>query len=177
MMKYAVVKVRSCLALMTVVAIASVGSPVLAADSLPVPTGDVILEVTGAIENTNGDGKASFDYEMLEALGMQDLQTSTAWTEGQPVFNGVLVKDLLEYVGAKGDSLFAVALNDYKVEIPVSDFVDYPVILASSMNGDRLKIRDKGPLWIVYPRDQYAELNTKENQGKWIWQLKELTVN
>lgn len=30
------------------------------------------------------------------------------------------------------------------------------------MNGKYLTPRDKGPLWVIYPRDEFAELNTKE---------------
>ena len=56
----------------------------------------------------------------------------------------------------------------------MSDFAKYPVILAYRMNGELLKIRDKGPLWIVYPQDGYPELKTKETQAKWVWQVKEI---
>ena len=44
------------------------------------------------------------------------------------------------------------------------------------MNGDRLRVRDKGPLWIVYPRDDYAELRSKDVDYKMVWQLRELIV-
>lgn len=147
-----------------------------AGDGLAQPTGKVILQITGAIENKNGADAASFDHEMLEQIGMMDVQTSTPWTEGQPVFNGVRMSDLLAHVGASGETIFAVALNDYKVEIPIADFKEFPVILASAMDGERLKVRDKGPLWIIYPQDDHEELKTKETQSKWVWQVKELRV-
>ncbi len=151
-------------------------SIVQATESLPSPEGRVILEITGAIDKTNIMNKARFDHKMLEAIGFSELQTSTPWTEGIPIFKGILIRKLLDYVGAQGESVLAVALNDYKVEIPISDFRDYPVILASTMDGVRLKVRDKGPLWIIYPVDQYQELKVVEVQSRWVWQVKELRV-
>jgi len=113
---------------------------------------------------------------MLEALGVSRTRTTTVWTNGPQDFEGVSLKALLERVGAFGDRIEAVALNDYKVEIPVSDFARWPVILAWRQNGQLMRVRDKGPLWIVYPQDDFPALNNKEAQGQWTWQLKEIRV-
>jgi hypothetical protein len=88
----------------------------------------------------------------------------------------VLVRDLLEAVGAHGSEVAAVALNDDVVTIPMDEFSRYPVLLALKMNGEYLKIRDKGPIWIVYPRDQYSELRNPMTDKKWVWQLAQLDV-
>lgn len=144
------------------------------AANLPKPQGTVLLEVTGTVATTNADGKAIFDLAMLEGIGGTVIETSTAWTEGKSRFEGVLLSKLIESVGATGKTAITIAINDYKVEIPVSDFAKYPVILAYRMNGELLKIRDKGPLWIIYPQDQHPELKTKETQAKWVWQVKEI---
>ena len=164
---------RLVLAAMVMIVVAS---ELQADESLPTPRGKVILEITGAIAKTNSEQKAQFDHEMLEAIGFSKLSTSTPWTEGVPVFSGVEMSKLLDYVGAAGDTVLAVALNDYKVEIPISQFRDYPIVLASTMDGKRMSVRDKGPLWIIYPRDHYEELMGKEYHGYWIWQLKALQV-
>ncbi|MFQ5774293.1 MAG: molybdopterin-dependent oxidoreductase [Kiloniellaceae bacterium] len=135
-----------------------------------------ILHVTGKITNADGVGAAAFDIAGLRNIGVSRVRTSTPWTKGQPVFEGVLVRDVLNAVGARGDTVVATALNDYRVEIPVSDFLKYPVILAYKMDGERLKVRDKGPLWIIYPQDEYPELRTKKVQSRWVWQVKELVI-
>ncbi len=44
------------------------------------------------------------------------------------------------------------------------------------MNGKPMRVRDKGPLWLVYPRDQRAELQNAVMDERWIWQLFEITV-
>jgi hypothetical protein len=104
------------------------------------------------------------------------LATSTAWTEGRTEFEGVLARDLLDTVGAEGSGVLATALNDYSVPIPLDELRRYPVLLALKMNGQYLKIMDKGPIWIVYPRDQNKELQDSLTDKKWVWQLRELHV-
>ena len=94
----------------------------LAADALPRPTGAVVLTVSGSIANTNVNSEARFDRAMLEKLGVRTLRTSTIWTTGIKTFEGVLVRDVMKAVGAKGTEVRAVALNDYAVTIPMADF-------------------------------------------------------
>ena len=147
------------------------------AASLPQPAGPVILRVSGRIRETNAEGGvARFDRPMLEALGVRKLTTSSAWTTGPTEFEGVLASAVLDAVGAEGTAVHATALNDYAVTIPIDELRRYPVLLALKMNGQYLKIMDKGPIWIVYPRDQYRELQDLLTDKKWIWQLHELQV-
>jgi hypothetical protein len=39
-----------------------------------------------------------------------------------------------------------------------------------------MPIRDKGPLFIVYPFDSDPRLQTEQYYGRAVWQLKELNV-
>jgi hypothetical protein len=152
------------------------GISVAQAGELAAPTGKVILTVTGKVKNTNGDGVSRFDRAMLESLGVVTLRTSTHWTEGVVEFEGIPARRLLEAVGAEGKTMKALAINDYAVEIPVSDFLDNGVLLALKMDGKYMRVRDKGPIWIVYPIDQNPELDTKAIRDRWIWQLKRLDI-
>ncbi len=149
-----------------------------AEEDLPPPAGKVLLTVSGRIARTNGNSVASFDREMLERLGLRTVRTSTVWTDGVKLFEGPLVRDLLAAVGADrgGGEVTASALNDYVVTIPAADFEKYGVILALRMDGRELLARDKGPLWIVYPRDQHAELRDARYDNRWVWQLNRLQV-
>lgn len=140
------------------------------------PTGRVILTIEGAITTPNRQGKAVFDAKMLRRFRRARLKTSTSWTKGRPVFEGVLVRDVLRAVGARGRTVTAVALNDYRIEIPVSDFETYDVLFATHMNGRRLTARDKGPIWVVYPRDRHRELQNQKSDARWIWQVVRLSV-
>lgn len=163
---------RGMLALLLAAALPAVA----AAQQLGAPKDRVILEVAGPIKNANAPDRARFDLKMLEEVGVSRVVTSTPWTEGKPVFEGVLIRDLLKRVGASGDTVTPVAINDYKIDIPRAELEKYPVLLAFKMNGEPLRVRDKGPLWIIYPRDEFPELDTKPVQSRWVWQVKELRV-
>jgi hypothetical protein len=154
-------------------------TPGLAQESdepLPSPEGEVRLIVSGKIAETNQGGEAHLDLDLLQTLPRHELSTSTSVTDGVNHFEGFLMRDLLEWLGASGETSIAIALNDYIVEIPLQDFYDYDVILATHMDGQRLTRRDKGPLWIVYPRDDHAELQDIRYDYRWVWQLHRLEI-
>ena len=65
----------------------------------------------------------------------------------------------------------ATAINDYAVEIPVSDAVVGGPIVAYFLNGEPMSVRDKGPLWIVYPFDADPHYQTEVIYSRSIWQL------
>ena len=39
-----------------------------------------------------------------------------------------------------------------------------------------MPVRDKGPLWAVYPLDGHPELNNEGTHAKMIWQVRRLDV-
>lgn len=144
---------------------------------LPVPAGEVMLTVSGDIDITNGDGVAQFDRDMLEALPSATIATSTIWTEGVVEFTGVRLKTLLDVVGATDGTLSATAINDYAVDIPVSDAVEDGPIIAYQMNGAPMSVRDKGPLWVVYPYDENPRYRTEVIYSRSIWQLDRIILS
>ncbi|WP_373181565.1 molybdopterin-dependent oxidoreductase [Halomonas campaniensis] len=146
------------------------------AEPLPAPEERALLKVTGNIRHTNRSEAAHFDRDMLETLPRHELETSTSVTDGVNHFEGFLMRDLLEWVGAEGETAAALALNDYLIEIPLEDFQDYDVLVADTMDGEALTPRDKGPLWIVYPRDGHRELQDIRYDYRWVWQLYQLEI-
>lgn len=146
------------------------------AGSLPEPSGKPILTISGQIANTNGDGVAKFDRDMLEALGLTTVQTTTPWYDGRTRFEGVQLKKLMEIVGAKGETVKAVALNDYVIAIPMADFEKFNVILAMKRDGNYMEVREKGPLFVIYPYDSIPELQTQIYYTRSAWQVAKLIV-
>lgn len=146
------------------------------ADGLSTPTGDVVLSVTGNIAATNSGEAAQFDAEMLRALGETSFETTTIWTDGVQTFTGVELDDLLAVLGVEEGTLEATALNDYTVEIPVADAVDGGPIVAYERNGNAMSVRDKGPLWIVYPYDSSSDYQSETIYSRSIWQLDRIAV-
>lgn len=146
------------------------------AGELSKPVGKVLLTVSGNIENTNEDGKAVFDITSLENLGVVSFQTSSPWYNGRTTFTGISLQKLMDYVGAKGSVVKVTALNDYTTVIPLSDFKKYNVILALKINGEYMRIRDKGPLFIVYPYDSIPELNNQIFYSRSAWQVSSMKI-
>lgn len=143
---------------------------------LPAPTAFAadppILTLTGVVQNA----PLALTRDDLLDLPQHELVTSTSVTDGTPHFEGFLIRDLLTEHQAEGELLVARALNDYQMEIPLSDFEEFDVIGALSMDGVPLSPRDKGPIWIVYPRDDHPELQDIRYDTRWVWQLVSLHV-
>jgi hypothetical protein len=87
------------------------------------------------------------------------------------------VQDLLTYVQGHGEQLKTIALDNYSLEIPIEELVKYSAILAIKRNDEYLRIRDKGPIWVVYPVDDHPELKEAVvTQYRQIWHLRTLIV-
>ncbi|MFQ3788361.1 molybdopterin-dependent oxidoreductase [Halomonas sp. A29] len=140
------------------------------------PEGQVILTVSGNISVTNAGDEALFDREMLEQLPQHTTHTHTPWHDGQVAFTGPLGRDLLEAVGAQGSMLRVTALNDYSASVPVADFIEYDVILAMTLDGTPMQVRDQGPLFIIYPFDENPELLTESVMTRSVWQVVHIDV-
>lgn len=141
------------------------------ANGLGNPKGMVVLTVTGAVAETNLGDAAQFDLAMLEALGSTAIETTTIWTDGVQRFRGVSLATLIEVLGIRSNTLRAAAINDYTVEIPVSDAVKGGPIIAYELNGERMSLRNKGPLWIIYPYDSNDAYKSELIYTRSIWQL------
>lgn len=143
---------------------------------LPSPVGEVVLRISGDLGVQNAPGEAVFDLAMLRALGEVTIRTTTLWTDGVQVFEGVPLRAVLDRVGAKGGVIEAQALNDYQVDIPVTDAQSDRPILAYAQNGVPLTVRDMGPLWMIYPYDADIAYQSETIYARSIWQLQRLIL-
>jgi hypothetical protein len=135
-----------------------------------------ILSITGLISKNAVDGAATFDRESLEALGMESFETKCPWYTGTVKFEGPLMSSVMDRVGATGKTLVVQALNDYTTEIPMDDFTRFRVILAMKRNDEYMSVRDKGPLFIVYPYDSDTELQSQLYYKRSAWQVARMIV-
>lgn len=135
-----------------------------------------ILTVSGKITATNPEGSVTFTREGLEALGTVAFETQTPWYKTPVKFEGVPLDKLMKAVGANGERVVAVALNDYSSEIPIEDFAKYQTILALKRDGEYMPVRDKGPLFIVYPYDSSPDLKSQKFYSRSVWQVAKLVV-
>ncbi|SMX46653.1 molybdopterin-dependent oxidoreductase [Maliponia aquimaris] len=146
--------------------------PVLALDA---PAGSPLLTVSGDLTVTNADDVAVFDLDMLHALEWREIDTYTPYSEGPQRFAGPTLASLLEALGVTEGTLLAIALNDYAIDIPVSDARDFDVLLAIEHNGEAMRPRNKGPIWVIYPMNGTEPL-TEAHGSRMIWQLNRITV-
>lgn len=114
--------------------------------------------------------------EQFADLPQSQITTSTPWLP-KTSFSGVSFKDLLKLSGFKGEILRVHALNDYWVDIPMSDVNNYNLLLANKNNGELFNIRDFGPYFVIYPVDSEGrELNKPVYFSRFVWQVESITV-
>lgn len=147
-----------------------------AGETLPPPTGRVVLTLSGRVARTNGEGAARLDMAMLEAMERATIATLTPWYDGEQVFEGVPLRALLREVDAEGPKLVVRALNNYMTEIPRADAEARGAILAYRRNGEPMPVRDKGPLFVVYPYSSDRALQTETYYGRSAWQVSRIAV-
>lgn len=143
----------------------------LAEDAMP-----PLLSISGVVMETTEDPGISLTIADLRALPETTIETSTIWTDGMHSFTGVALVDLMEELSVDDGTLIATAINDYAVEIPVSDAVEGGPIIAYLMDGNEMRVRDKGPLWVIYPYDSDAAYRTEVIYSRSIWQLDRLEI-
>ena len=145
--------------------------------ALEKPKGDVVLTVRGNVENANTEsGIAEFDLSMLESIAGRRATMETPWTKGMTELSGPYLRNVLEAAGVhKGSKIVVHALNDYSAEVPMED-AKLDTILATRLNGEFMSVRDKGPIFLVYPFDLDHSLYNETYFSRSVWQIQELEV-
>ncbi len=143
---------------------------------LPDLSGPVILTVTGLDPVAYPGGKALFDLAMLQAMGQVRVSTGSIWTDGTHDYTGVALSALVKYLNIGAGTLTLHALNDYKADIPTAELEDNAPILAYDADGAPMPVRDKGPIWVLYPFDGDIKYRTDTVFSRSVWQLDRIDV-
>jgi hypothetical protein len=129
---------------------------------------DVVMAETagsGVILTVSGKLASPVDVQLDEAgfakLPKLAMTVPTPWYPTPQTFEGPLLRDILKLAGINTGMIKLIALNDYIITIPVSDAMQYDVIVARKHNGQPMTVRDKGPLFVMYPFDKNKELMKK----------------
>lgn len=163
---------RSVLALAVTAAL----SAKLFAQELAEPSGTVLLTLGGKLRRTNQGERAAFDMAMLESLPQHSFTTKTPWFAQPRKFTGPLLRELFSSVGAQGQTLRVMALNDYRIDIPFDDVRRFDVVLARLLDDRPMTVREKGPLFMVYPFDSNPALRNALYYSRSVWQLKAIDI-
>ncbi|MFB0824475.1 hypothetical protein ACEU07_04195 [Chromobacterium violaceum] len=138
----------------------------------------VVLTVSGKIGKFTDKGRKVYEFrdDDLKALKQHSIATKTSWTP-RSNFSGPLMRDILDSVSASGTLVKFMALNDYAYSIERSEFSKYDVILARFVNNKILEVKDRGPLWLMYPIfDMPDEARGPLLDAKLIWQVNRIVV-
>lgn len=116
--------------------------------------------------------------ETLAQLPQYTIHTRTPWTDGVKAFTGPQLADVIALASnaASYETLRVSALNDYVTTIPASDLTRYGVVLAMLVDGRRISVRQKGPLFVMYPFDAKPELRDSRYYGRAVWQVQSIDV-
>lgn len=138
-----------------------------------------MAQAAGPILTVSGPSAARKDFDLaaLDALPQLEVRTTNPWVKAPVTYRGPLLRTVLEAASAKGQQVKATALNDYRIQLPVDDAMKYDVILATRANGQVLSVRDKGPIFVVYPFDARPELKHSAYYERSIWQVRSLQVD
>ncbi len=146
------------------------------AAALATPTGPVVLTVSAGLALAHRGGRADFDMAMLERLPQRSIRAETPWYKDARRFSGPLLRDVLAMAGGKGSGLRLVALNDYRIEMPQDDPQRYDVILAVQLDGKAMSVREKGPVFVMYPFDSQPQLRNALYFIRCVWQLRSIEL-
>lgn len=144
--------------------------------TLPDIAGPVLLTVTGLDRASHPGGQIELDVGRLEALGTTEVETSSIWTEGVHLYRGVALRTLADHLGMTTQTFRLHALNDYAVEFPIAEMTAEVPVLAFEMDGAPMSVREKGPVWLIYPYDLDADYRTDTVYSRSIWQLDRIDV-
>lgn len=121
-------------------------------------------------------GEVSLSQEDILAMSDQQVVTQTPWTDDTLTFRGAPLAAVLARAGINDGWVNARGLNNYSINVPVDQALAAKAFLAVHMNGELMRIKDKGPFWIVFPWDEHPELLTREIRAWSVWQLQALSV-
>jgi hypothetical protein len=164
---------RRCL----ILAAGALAAGAAVAQGLPEPAGPVVLVLSGRIRRTNQGATAAFDMAMLEALPQHNIVTRTPWFAQPRKFTGPLLRDVFALVGGQGQIFRATALNDYRIDIPFDDAQRFDVVVARLLDDMPMTVREKGPLFMIYPFDGNPSLRSARYYSRSVWQLKTIELS
>ncbi len=119
----------------------------------------------------------TLELEDIASLPKTKYTTKLPWFKETSEFTGVKLSTLLTHVYGNIPAQVDISgLNDYHATILRDDIVNYQPILAYQKDNQYIKVRNKGPFWVVYPINLYPELNRTKYHAQMVWQVNEIKL-
>lgn len=145
---------------------------------IPSPSEGVIITMKGDISAKNVGDTLQLDMPTLEELGLVKYTVNDPWLNATNTYTGVLMSDLIKYLGPSDSAtqFRFTALDDYQVDIDFETVEKWPILLATRNNGNYMDIENSGPTRIIWPYDDYPEIDQVALKDSWIWNIKQVEV-
>ncbi|MZR11518.1 hypothetical protein GQE99_00535 [Maritimibacter sp. DP07] len=139
-------------------------------------TANPVLTITSDVK-ADAPLVVRYDLEDLEALAQARYDTINDFVDVPTEFSGPLLRDVLAPLSVPEDAtLELIALNDYRFDMPYADAANYDVMVALERDGERMSVRENGPLWIIYPMSDHPELQAPIYNSRLVWQLTAIAI-
>ncbi|WP_339490634.1 oxidoreductase [Pseudomonas sp. EL_65y_Pfl2_R95] len=127
-----------------------------------------------------GDGHSvSLTLSELETMPKRMLTTLEPNEQEAVEWTGVDLNYLLTQLNISPESYTSLrleALNSYSVIIPRQDIQQFRPIIAYLRNGKSMPVSEYGPLYLIYPFNEFPELNVQLYYNRSIWQLSKISL-
>lgn len=113
------------------------------------------------------------------SMPQYSISTSTPW-KAKSQYSGVRLADVIKNTCPHGTLVTITAYDEYEIkDIDVSGIIRDQPILAYSMDGQRLLLRNFGPLFLVYDREEgyNSRIKTSQYSAKEIRQIKLISIH
>ncbi len=132
---------------------------------------ETVLTITGK-DASGAQEVIQYSFDDLKALDQTGYDTINDFVKTPTRFSGPLLRDVLAPLTfSESAKLKLTALNNFQTEIPITDVMNYDVIVALEKGGAPMSIRENGPLWVIYPISDHPELRAQIYNNRMIWQL------
>lgn len=116
------------------------------------------------------------DFRKLKSI---TISATTQYIKPNSKYTGPLMRDLLKLANPLPSASSAVleAADGYLATAPLADFMKWDVVAATAINGESLTLGSKGPVYIMYPNDDYPkDLQNLVTQLKQVWSLSRIVI-
>lgn len=146
-------------------------------DAIPPPTGGVILVITGHQGVTNVGQELQLDMQTIERMGLVRYSVFDPYLRKDTVYTGVLLSTLADILNIDPAGAFYLsAIDDYHSTITIEQIQRWPILMATRQNGKYMDLGHGGPLRIIFPYDNYPELDHFLLHDLWIWNINTIEI-
>lgn len=115
------------------------------------------------------------DHEIITQFESTTFETQLPWFENRKSFTGIKVTDLIEFYQLTDvGSISFLGLNDYMSTSQINDIRRYQPIIAYEIEHEKIKVRNKGPYWLIFDLEKYPEIDDISFHSQMVWQIKEI---